>query len=90
MAYFVVIDNSGHEYTTYYLFIAKPKRVMVMFNKKIIIGAILTAFSGPCIYHPHGFSPDPFVETVSLFLGILLFIFGAVALAKGIKEYFNA
>ena len=60
-----------------------------MFNKKIIIGAILTALSGPCIYTPL-FRSEPFVELVSLFFGLLLLIFGGVALAKGIKEYFNA
>ena len=83
------IDNSWNNFATDYAFIAGHRRGR-MFNKKIVIGGILTALSGPCIYHPNSFYPDPSVELVSLFLGLLLLIFGGVSLAKGIKEYFNA
>ena len=70
-----------------------------MFNKKIIIGGILTALSVLLIaqsYNPaysssgFGFSSrGAYFKPEPLSLGILILIFGGITLAKGIKEYFG-
>jgi drug/metabolite transporter (DMT)-like permease len=65
----------------------------VIFNKKIVIGAILTAigvFFLARSYHPAfsgiGYTGAHF-EPALLSTGILMLIFGGILLAKGIKEY---